>query len=47
MNILPSPSVGVWEYGVGVWEYDVGVWCWSEIVEVWEWWGLPQTGLQL
>ena len=25
MNILPSPSVGVWEYGVGVSEFGVRV----------------------
>ena len=47
MNILPSPSGGVWEYGVGVWCGSVGVWecglgvleCGCESVEVWEWWG--------
>ena len=36
MNKLPSPSVGVWEYGVGVWCGSV-VWeCWSVGVRVWK-----------
>ena len=44
MNILPSPCVGVWEYGAGVWdcggevwEYGSVVWeCWSVGVRVWK-----------
>ena len=59
MNILPSSSGGVWECGMEVWcgsvvwECGVGVLeygvleCGSESVEVWEWWGAPQTGVQL
>ena len=29
MNILPSPSMGVWKYGVIVWECGVGVRVWK------------------
>ena len=38
----------VWEYRSVVWECGVGVLeCGSESVEVWEWWGSHQTGVQL